>query len=120
MDIKSALEVLIQSTRQLHIRFNAQPLGPSDETRLDRRIRMQIEELGEFARAVSRTDVDNLHEEATDNLVVALGTVLLLAALPSAQQQVIDRILYVAEKNDAKTPETHHVVKGKIVKRESV
>lgn len=109
MEIKEALIKLIESTDGLHKRFGLSEIDGTQEE-LNNRLRIQMEEVGELAGAISYGDKDEILTEATDIAVVAIGTLLLLGnKAVSAAERVIN-------KNDAKTDKTHRLEGGKIIR----
>ena len=102
------LHKLIISTDNLHRRFDLPPISFKD---MSDRLRLQIEEVGEMAKAINHNNEEELMSEVVDVAVVAIGTLLLLG------NRVSPFIEKVIDKNDRKTIETHIFRDGKIVKK---
>ena len=104
----NTINKLIESTNQLHKRFNIPDATFKD---MSNRLRLQIEEVGEVAKAINHNNEEELMSEVVDVAVVAIGTLLLLG------DKVMPFIEKVIEKNDKKTTETHILNDGKIVRK---
>ena len=98
-----AVNRIAESVYSFHDRFEIPQLniyGDTDEVILkvlSSRLVLQMEELGEFSQAVSKSYWFDAALEATDVLFVALGTVLSLGESGNVTCKI------VVEKNDNKT-----------------
>ncbi len=111
MNINQAIEELVKSTHSLHQRFNIPEYIDLDSNDMNNRLRIQIEEIGELARAISYENKEEILSESVDIAVVAIGTLLLLGG------KVIPAIESVVKKNNSKTNDTHHLIDGKIIRK---
>ena len=96
---------LAESVYDFHERFDMKEVDLENKSdvheEMHRKIGLQIEELGEFSRALNKGDYDNMCEEIIDNLYVALGTALILGHTGSLY---ISDVIY---KNNRKTPDNY-------------
>lgn len=103
-----ALERLFRSTLDLYARFGCVPT-------VDNTAMVFTEETRELLEATHGDDLQHIAEEAGDVLVTTLGICI---AHGLTYEQVTSAIERIADKNDAKTWETHHLNDaGKIARR---
>ena len=116
----SSIERLAESVYDFHQRFDVSAVSPHSSVqelleRLRSRLPILMEEIGEHAGELNRGHASRAITEMADVAYVALGTLRVLDASGA------DACLTVAQKNDAKTVETHAAdgTSGKLVRKVS-
>lgn len=99
-----ALRDLANSTLDFYARFDYTPDPQSTITNFN-------EEVYELVEAALHDDKAHTAEECADVIVTALGVCF---AQGLTVDEIITAVYQVANKNDAKTHETHHLKDGKI------
>ena len=106
----SLMSEMGESVYEFHDRFHFDevrlggPYSINTSKQIDdmkRKVFLQLEELGEFSRALNNSDWDNMREEIVDNLYVAMGTALVMGRL------LEEDLSHVLHKNNNKTPENY-------------
>jgi len=105
-DFVHAVRTLAVSVDEFHRRFEIDRIAPSSsvEDTLDalrQRLSLLDEEVGEYARALNRGDMEDASKEAVDVAYIALGTIHRLGSAG------VDACREVARKNDAKSPSAY-------------
>ena len=98
---------LAESVYDFHVRFDASGIHEEDEEAImghvRNRVPILVEEVGEHCKAVNHNNLIEAAKEAADVAYVALGTLLTLGQYGGRYGH------FVVEKNNKKTPETHHI-----------
>ena len=101
-----AVRALAVSVDEFHRRFEIPRIDPSLSTEdtldaLRQRLSLLDEEVGEYARALNRGDMEDAAKEAVDVAYIALGTIHRLG------DAGLNACYEVARKNDAKSPSAY-------------